>query len=267
MRATRTAGAVSVPPASSRSRARPPVQPMTRSSAQNGIRLPTEVRWHPYTIRSDRAGAGNPRRPHAGDAQREGVERRDPASGRQAADRHSSSPTSASAGPIESADGDHDEGNLVRLPAGDAQICVRGEGRAQTDARPGVGGMDRRFSAGLVVAEPARMRNVNHSRVRRLVLIAAVLPLAACATPPANQPPQRHTGRAGRGNAQANRSGRAAVAGGARDPQGADGLPRARHGRPGIRDHGPRLPAHRAGGDAIASDVNLAGRCRGMPRS
>ena len=35
------------------------------------------------------------------------------------------------------------------------------------------------------------MRDINHSRVRRLVLVAALLPLAACATPPAYQPPQR----------------------------------------------------------------------------
>jgi hypothetical protein len=35
------------------------------------------------------------------------------------------------------------------------------------------------------------MRNINHSQLRHLVLVAAALPLAACATPPAYQPPQR----------------------------------------------------------------------------
>ena len=35
------------------------------------------------------------------------------------------------------------------------------------------------------------MRNINHSRVPRVVLVAALLPLAACATPPAYQAPQR----------------------------------------------------------------------------
>jgi hypothetical protein len=44
---------------------------------------------------------------------------------------------------------------------------------------------------GPVVAEPARMRNVDHSLVRRLVLAAGLLPLSACATPPTYQPPQR----------------------------------------------------------------------------
>ena len=47
------------------------------------------------------------------------------------------------------------------------------------------------ISAGLDVAEPEGMRNINHSRVPRVVLVAALLPLAACATPPAYQPPQR----------------------------------------------------------------------------
>ena len=45
--------------------------------------------------------------------------------------------------------------------------------------------------AGLVVAEPTSMRKINHSRARRIVLAAALMPLAACATPPAYQPPQR----------------------------------------------------------------------------
>src|SRR4051794_25547361 len=44
---------------------------------------------------------------------------------------------------------------------------------------------------GLVVAEPTPMRNVNRSRARRLVLVAALVPLSACATPPAYQAPQR----------------------------------------------------------------------------
>ena len=35
------------------------------------------------------------------------------------------------------------------------------------------------------------MRTINHRRVPRVLLVVALLPLSACATPPAYQPPQR----------------------------------------------------------------------------
>ena len=45
--------------------------------------------------------------------------------------------------------------------------------------------------SGLVVAERMRMRNVNRSRCWQLVFLAVLLPLSACASPQAYQPPQR----------------------------------------------------------------------------
>ena len=70
----------------------------------------------------------------------------------------------------------------------DAIVACAGSGRANL-ARPGAG--RDADSAGLVVAEPPGMRNINPSRVRRLVLAAAFVPLSACATPQAYQPPQQ----------------------------------------------------------------------------
>ena len=42
-----------------------------------------------------------------------------------------------------------------------------------------------------LLLKPPGMRNINPCRVRRMVLVAALVPLSACATPPAYQPPQR----------------------------------------------------------------------------